>query len=376
MNEIASTAPALDTSAETVAPAEAVASAAPSDAAFPIIGVGTSAGGLDALERFFSKVPATCGYAFVVVQHLDPTQKELLVELLQRCTPLPVVEITDELTVERDHIYVIPPNCDISIDHGMLQILDPQVRRGLRLPIDGFLRRLAEDREALSIGVILSGMGSDGTVGARVIKEHAGAVFVQSPDTAQFSSMPQSAVDAGLADVVAPANELYGAIVRHLSAAPQLTDDSARPGDEVSADVARVVALLRTQTGHDFSHYKSSTVTRRVQRRMGVHHLATVAAYEAYVRANPAEGELLFKELLIGRRIRSRSRSSKRSNRSRRRPRSRCSCLRPISTKTPSTRHALASSRWASRPTSRMRVSSVSSQRKSAAIASRNAFAK
>ena len=294
MNAIASTAPARDTSALTVAPAATV------EAAFPIIGVGTSAGGLDALERFFSKVPATCGYAFVVVQHLDPTQKALLVELLQRCTPLPVVEITDGLTVERDHIYVIPPNCDISIDHGMLQLLDPQVRRGLRLPIDGFLRRLAEDREALSIGVILSGMGSDGTSGARVIKEHAGAVFVQSPDTAQFSSMPQSAVDAGLADVIAPANELYGAIVRYLSVAPRLVEGSARPADEVSTDVARVVSLLRSQTRHDFSHYKSSTVTRRVQRRMGVHHLPTVAAYEAYLRANPAEGELLFKELLIG----------------------------------------------------------------------------
>jgi len=267
---------------------------------FPIIGVGASAGGLDALERFFSKVPKTCGYAFVVVQHLDPTQKALLVELLQRCTPLPVVEITNKLTVEREHIYVIPPNCDISIAHGVLHLLDPDAPRGLRLPINGFLRTLAEDRETLSVGVILSGMGADGTVGVRAIKEHAGAVFVQAPETAQFSSMPQSVIDAGLADVIAPPNELYDAIQRYLALVPKRTTASARPAGEMEPDVARVISLLRAQTGHDFAHYKPSSVTRRVQRRMGLHQLATIADYEVYVRANPAEGGLLFKELLIG----------------------------------------------------------------------------
>ncbi|MGA9655545.1 MAG: chemotaxis protein CheB, partial [Polyangia bacterium] len=146
-------------------------------AAFPIIGIGASAGGLEALDQFFRHVPDRSGLAFVVVQHLDPTHKDMMVELLARATPMKVVQVKDRLMVEPDHVYVIPPNKNLSILHGVLHLLAPAAPRGLRLPIDFFFRALAADLRDRSVGVILSGMGSDGTLGLRAIKEQAGAVF-------------------------------------------------------------------------------------------------------------------------------------------------------------------------------------------------------
>jgi two-component system CheB/CheR fusion protein len=180
--------------------------------AFPIVGIGASAGGLEALELFLKHVPEGSGMAFVIVQHLDPTHKGIMVELLQRVTPMPVIQARDRLKVAPERVYVIPPNKDLSILHGVLHLLEPAAPRGLRLPIDFFFRSLADDCQARSIGVILSGMGSDGTLGLRAIKEKAGVVFVQAPASAKFDGMPRSAIDAGLADVVAPAEELPGRI--------------------------------------------------------------------------------------------------------------------------------------------------------------------
>ena len=271
------------------------------DATFPIVGIGASAGGLEALEQFLKGVPAASGLAFVVVQHLDPTHKGIMVELLQRTTPLPVRQITERMTVKPDHVYVIPPNRDLSILHGVLHLLEPAAPRGLRLPIDFFLRSLAADRQDRSIGVILSGMGSDGTLGLRAIKERAGAVFVQSPASAKFDGMPRSAIDAGLADVVAPAEDLAGKIVAYLEHVPLLV---ARPevdlADTDRSGLSKVVLLLRTHTGHDFSLYKKSTLYRRIERRMGLHQLGRISDYVRYLHENPQEAELLFKELLIG----------------------------------------------------------------------------
>ena len=270
-------------------------------AAFPIVGIGASAGGLEALELFLKGVPPASGLAFVVVQHLDPNHKGIMVELLQRCTPLPVRQITDRMTVEPDHVYVIPPNRDLSILHGVLHLLEPAAPRGLRLPIDFFLRSLAADRQERSIGVILSGMGSDGTLGLRAIKEKAGAVFVQSPASAKFDGMPRSAIDAGLADRVAAAEDLAGQIVAYQRHVPLFV---ARPEadlpDTEQSGLDKVVLLLRAHTGHDFSLYKKSSLYRRIERRMGLHQLAKIADYVRYLRDNPQEGELLFKELLIG----------------------------------------------------------------------------
>ena len=178
--------------------------APPPSVAFPIIGIGASAGGLEALEQFMGCVPAGCGMAFVVVQHLDPTRKALMAELLQRSTPMKVVQVKDRTRVRVNCVYVIPPNKDMSILHGVLHLFEPAASRGLRLPIDFFLRSLAQDQQQQSIGVILSGMGSDGTLGLRDIKEKAGLTLAQEPGSAKFDSMPRSAIDAGVADIVAP----------------------------------------------------------------------------------------------------------------------------------------------------------------------------
>ena len=238
--------------------------------------------------------------AFVVVQHLDPTQKGMMVELLQRATAMKVVQVKDRLRVEPDRVYVIPPNQDMSILHGVLHLLAPVAPRGLRLPIDFFLRSLADDRRDRSIGVILSGMGSDGTLGVRAIKEHAGAVFVQAPASAKFDAMPRSVIDAGLADVVAPVEELAGKIVAYLEHGPLVKLRGQPLADKTQSAIEKVCVLLRSQTGHDFSLYKRSTVYRRIERRMGLHQIDGIADYVRYMQENPQEIQLLFKELLIG----------------------------------------------------------------------------
>jgi two-component system CheB/CheR fusion protein len=268
---------------------------------FPIVGIGASAGGLEALEIFLKCVPRNSGLAFVIVQHLDPTHKGILPELLQRATDMPVGQIQDCVKVEPDHVYVIPPDRDLSILHGVLHLFPPAAPRGLRLPIDFFFRSLADDRKEQSIGVMLSGMGSDGTLGLRAIKEKAGAVFVQDPVTAKFDSMPRSAIETGLADVVAPADQLAVRIINYLRHIPPLLDEpKADQADKDQTELQKVILILRTQTGHDFSLYKKSTVNRRIERRMGLHQLTKFADYVRYLRENPQESKLLFKELLVG----------------------------------------------------------------------------
>ncbi|MBM2847765.1 MAG: cheBR [Anaerolineales bacterium] len=283
---------------ETPSPPADVARA--SSRPFPIVGIGASAGGLEALELFLANVPADSGMAFVIVQHLDPTHKGIMAELLQRGTSMPVFQVKDRMRVEANCVYVIPPNKDMSILHGVLHLLDPLAPRGLRLPIDFFFRALADDQQEHSIGVILSGMGSDGTLGLRAIKEKAGVVFVQEPASAKFDGMPRSAIEAGLADVIAPVEALPGKISAYLQHVPLIT----KPGrpDEYTAQSAleKVVILLRGQTGHDFSLYKKSTVYRRIERRMGLHQIDKIANYVRFLQENPQEVELLFRELLIG----------------------------------------------------------------------------
>lgn len=264
---------------------------------FPIVAIGASAGGLEALDIFLRSVPANSGMAFVVVQHLDPKRQGLLPELLQRATPMPVQQVTDRLKVLPDHVYVIPPNHDMSLLNGMLYLFDPAAAHGLRLPIDFFFKSVAQDQQERSIGVILSGMGSDGTHGLQEIKENAGVVFVQSPESAKFDGMPRSAIEAGLADVIAPTEELPAKIIAYEKHAPLLiTSDAGR----VRGEVEKVALILRAQTGHDFSLYKQNTMSRRIERRMGIHLIKEISDYVKFLRENPQEGKLLFKELLIG----------------------------------------------------------------------------
>lgn len=277
-------------------------SLSPAQRPFSIVGIGASAGGLVALEQFFAHVPHNSGLAYVIVQHLDPNRQGMLVELLQRHIPMPVAEVQDQTLVAPNHVYVIPPGRDLSLLKGVLHLLMPTELRGLRLPIDFFFRSLAADQQQNSVGVILSGMGADGTQGLRAIRQAAGACFVQTPASAQFDSMPRSALDAGVADVVAPADELPVKIMAFVGRSQFAIDiDARQPTDQKEAGfLDKVVVLLRSQTGHDFSFYKKSTISRRVERRMGLHQLAHVADYLRYLRENPQESELLFNELLIG----------------------------------------------------------------------------
>ncbi len=269
-------------------------------ATFPIVGIGASAGGLEALEQFLARVPKQSGMAFVIVQHLDPTHKAVVAELLQRATSMRVIQVKDRTAVQPDCAYVIPPNKDMSILHGVLHLLPPTAPRGLRLPIDFFFRSLAQDRQEHSVGVILSGMGSDGTLGLRAIKEKVGVVLVQEPTTAKFDSMPRSAIDAGLADIVAPAEELPGKILGYLQRTPLIARTEEALQDKTQGALEKAVILLRGHTGNDFSFYKRNTLYRRIERRMGIHQIAKMAGYVRYLQENSQELDLLFKELLIG----------------------------------------------------------------------------
>jgi len=276
------------------------APAPPANAPFPIVGIGASAGGLEALEQFLGHVPKQSGMAFVIVQHLDPTHKGIMPELLQRSTGMRVIQVKDRTPVRPDFVYVIPPNRDMSILHGVLHLLKPAAPRGLRLPIDFFFRSLAQDQQEHSVGVILSGMGSDGTLGARTIKERAGVVLVQEPASAKFDSMPRSVIDAGLADIVVPVDELPGKILSYLQRTPLIARTESVPEEKTQSALEKAIILLRAHTGNDFSFYKRNTLYRRIERRMGIHQIARMAGYVRYLQENSQELDLLFKELLIG----------------------------------------------------------------------------
>ncbi|CAK0753015.1 two-component system, chemotaxis family, CheB/CheR fusion protein [Gammaproteobacteria bacterium] len=269
-------------------------------ATFPIVGIGTSAGGLEALSQFLGNVPPDCGMAFVIIQHLDPTHKCILPELLQRDTRMKVIPAGNRMKVHPNCVYVIPPNSDLAIRKGSLYLSEPLSLRGLRLPIDFFFRSLAVDRGERAIAIILSGMGSDGTLGLHAIKEHDGLVLVQEPSSAQFDSMPRSAIDAGLADIVAPVAELPGRILACLRHLPILPIASEPEGVAQKDDLDNVFTLIRAHSGSDFSLYKKSTVLRRIERRMGIHQLVQISDYVVYLRQNSQELTILFKELLIG----------------------------------------------------------------------------
>lgn len=250
--------------------------------------------------QFLAQVPAQSGLAFVVVQHLDPTHVGIMPELLQRATAMKVMQVKDRTSVRPDCVYVIPPNKDLSILHGVLHLLEPAAPRGLRLPIDFFFRALAEDQRERGVGIILSGMGSDGTAGVRAIKEHAGVVLVQEPASAKFNGMPRSAIDAGLADIVAAAAELPARLLQYLRHTPLLAGTKGLEESGAESQLEKVILLLRAHTGHDFTLYKRSTLYRRIERRMGLHQISKIGNYVRYLRENPAEAQLLFKELLIG----------------------------------------------------------------------------
>ena len=265
-----------------------------------IVGLGASAGGLEVLGQFLSSVPAASGLAYIVVQHLDPTHKAMLAELLQRSTAMPVQVAAQSMRVDPDNVYVIPPNSELAVRGGKLQVSVPTQPRGTRLPINVLFSSLARDQGERAIGVVLSGMGSDGTLGLQAIKSQGGLTLGQSPESAQFDSMPKSAIAAGCVDIVALPADLPSHILR--VTADQHAASLLPAGSEESnaQALSSILHLLRHRSKHDLSDYKPSTLRRRIQRRMSVHGLANKAAYEDFVRKNPQELDLLFKEMLIG----------------------------------------------------------------------------
>ena len=267
-----------------------------------VVGIGASAGGLAPLEEFLRHIPRNSGLAFVVVQHLDPTHKALLADLLQRVTDMPVLEAKRDLRAEPNCVYVIPPNSEISVIDGVLNLKRPAEPRGMRLPINVLFSSLARDQGERAIAVVLSGMGSDGTLGLHAVKATGGLTAVQEPNTAQFDMMPKSAIAAGCADIIAPPAELAARILAYVA---QVSEPGPASGDgphdePAPSSLGGIFKLLQERTRHDFSLYKPSTLNRRIERRMVIHSIHTLAEYTAFLRSNPQEIDLLFKELLIG----------------------------------------------------------------------------
>ena len=283
-------------------PADNVAtSRAPAD--FPIVGIGASAGGLSAFEAFFSGMPANANpnMAFVLVQHLAPDHHSILTELVQRGTHLKVFEVEDGMRVENNCVYIIPPNRDMAFFNGTLQLMEPTAPRGHRLPIDFLFQSLAQDQRERAIGIVLSGTGSDGTLGVRAIKNGGGMAMVQSLAMCEFDGMPRSALETGLIDYELPPAEMPAqliAYVQHAFRRPAGLNTLLATLNENA--LKKIFVLLRTQTGHDFSQYKPSTICRRIERRMAVHQIAKIEEYVKYLQQTPVEIEALFRDLLIG----------------------------------------------------------------------------
>jgi two-component system, chemotaxis family, CheB/CheR fusion protein len=273
----------------------------PNSPGFPIVGIGASAGGLEAFSELLGGLSATTGMAFVLVQHLDPDHPSLLTTLLGRTTPMPVVEVRDAMQVEPNHVYVIPPNTSMTLEQGRFR-LARRMGHAPHLPIDRFFFSLADQQGRLAIGIILSGTASDGSEGIRAIKAHFGITFAQDEESAQFRGMPQTARATGAVDYVRPPGEIAKELVR-ISQNRYLIGSGQRPTGEVlpegPVEIQKIYQLVQRATHVDFALYKQTTVRRRIGRRMIVHRCDTVAGYLAVLQQNPQEILELYKDILI-----------------------------------------------------------------------------
>jgi two-component system CheB/CheR fusion protein len=270
---------------------------------FPIVGIGASAGGLAAFEAFFSGMPVDrdSGMAFVLVQHLAPDHESMLVDLVKRYTRMAVCEVEDGMRILPNCTYIIPPNRDMALLNGALQLLEPVTARGQRLSIDFFFRSLAQDQRERAMCVILSGSGSDGTQGLRAIKAEGGMAMAQNPASAEYDSMPSSAIATGLVDYTLPPAEMAAQLIAYARRVTGKKSVRAAPATPKVEDVhKKILILLRAHTGHDFSFYKQNTVSRRVERRMAVQQIEQAEEYLRFLRETPGELEALFRDLLIG----------------------------------------------------------------------------
>lgn len=268
-----------------------------------VVGIGASAGGLAAFRSFFDNMPADTGMAFVLVQHLDPEHRSLLVELLRPHTAMQVVEAQDRAALMPNQIHVIPPNATLTLEGDVLRVATPVPAREYRRPIDTFFLTLAESQEDCAVGVILSGVGSDGSLGVKAIKEYGGFTLAQAEfDETAMTGMPRNATETGLVDRVASVESLPAAVLEHQAHLAKVEEQKGTDGarEDIRESLAEITALLRKRLKHDFSGYKQNTLVRRIQRRMQVLQIEAVPAYAEHLRREPSEGDALFRELLIG----------------------------------------------------------------------------
>ncbi|MBI2831279.1 MAG: PAS domain-containing protein [Chloroflexi bacterium] len=267
---------------------------------FPIVGIGASAGGLEALGQFLNHVPPDSGIAFIIVQHLDPTHTSAMPDLLKRTAQIPVSEAKDGERVEPDHVYIIPPHKNMTIMHRTLQLIEQPSRPGLAHNIDLFFRSLAVDEKERSICIVLSGTGTDGVIGARAVKAEGGMVMVQDPDTARYDGMPRSVQASGAADFSLPSDKLPEKLIEYVKKSYGKRVRVLHEEKPVaSSEFQKVLSLVRAKSGHDFSGYKLSTINRRIERRMGVNQIDNMGDYLRYMQNNPVEADALFKDFLI-----------------------------------------------------------------------------
>ncbi len=268
---------------------------------FPIVGLGASAGGLEALEAFFSHMPSDSGIGFVIIQHLSPKHKSIMGSLLAKDTKMKVLEIKDGIQVQPNHVYLNPPNKNVVIINGTLQLMEPVKTGSINLPIDCFFRSLAEEMGEKAICVILSGTATDGTLGLKAVKGAGGLSMVQDPDSAKYDGMPRSAIATGIVDFILPVEKIPAELVRYVKA-PYIGPPKkiVASDDQFGNYIQKIFVMIRSATGHDLSHYKQTTLRRRIERRMAIHQVNRIADYVKYLQQTPPEVEILFKDMLIG----------------------------------------------------------------------------
>ncbi|MFT5088815.1 MAG: two-component system CheB/CheR fusion protein [Candidatus Latescibacterota bacterium] len=267
---------------------------------FPIVGIGASAGGLEAFESFFDAMPTDSGMAFVLVAHLDPTHISLLPELLQKHTEMQIFQVADGMSVQPNTVHIIPPNKDLTLFNDQLQLTDLKHPRGKNLPINSFFSSLAQDQGSNAACIILSGTGTDGTLGLREIKRAGGLIIVQSEESASYNGMPNSAIATNLADFVLAPHQMPAELIRYMLSAPQTSFIPREAIETPTKVLQQIFALLRSRTSHDFSLYKENTIARRIERRIRVHQFEDIDTYLHYLEKSEHEIGALFKELLIG----------------------------------------------------------------------------
>jgi two-component system CheB/CheR fusion protein len=272
-----------------------------SDAIFPVVGIGASAGGMRALRQFLEATPADSGMAFVIVIHLSPDHESHMAELLSTHAPIPVQQVVETMPLHPNHAYVIPPNRNLSAIDTQLRLDPLENERRARAPIDHFLRTLAGTHKNRAICVLLSGGGADGAKGLETIKEFGGLTVVQEPTEAEYDSMPLSAIATRQVDLILPVSQMPGQILQYVRRQDQLLimTESDKLAPHVQETVQKLLTQVRIQTGHDFSRYKLATILRRILHRMQICNLTDIEEYFDLVRTTPNEADALFNDFLI-----------------------------------------------------------------------------